>query len=238
MPDPIGYSATFNFAGYQAQNPTRPLPGLSLDVELANVSAAIASLIDAVVSVRRSDGRLANGVVGVDQIDSDLLARLNNIQAATFLDISPTTLATLQAAIAGVANDKLVTPLRTADAIAALRPYASQIQAQAGAATDVVMSPARTADYFNARVRAGQVSVQVAGGSLSAGTETSFTITVLGAVAGQPVFIGLPAVGLPANCILAYAAVTAADTVTVTIRNLDGGAATFTLQTYRAAVLV
>ena len=95
MPDPIGYSATFNFAGYQAQNPTRPLPGLSLDVELANVSAAIASLIDAVVSVRRSDGRLANGVVGVDQIDSDLLARLNNIQAATFLDISPTTLATL-----------------------------------------------------------------------------------------------------------------------------------------------
>lgn len=150
MADPIGYSVSYSFSGWQANNPSLPLPAGSVDNEFSNVSASIATLVDAVVSIRRSDGMLKNGLVGPDQLSPDLLARMDNIQSVTFIDISPTAIATQVEAEAGVANDKLMTPLRVVNTIDAKRQFASQGEAQAGVSADKVMSPLRTADALSA----------------------------------------------------------------------------------------
>jgi hypothetical protein len=72
MADPTGYTVSYSFGGFQANNPTTPLPAPALDNELANAAAAIATLISAVKDVRRSDGALKNGIVTFDSFASGL----------------------------------------------------------------------------------------------------------------------------------------------------------------------
>lgn len=150
MADPIGYSVSYSFSGWQASNPALPLPGQRVDDELANVSTSIATLVTSVTSIRRSDGLLKNGLVGVDQLSADLLARLDNIQSVTFIDISPTALASQVEAESGVNNDKLMTPLRVVNTLDSKRAFASQGEAQAGSISDKVVSPLRVKDAVEA----------------------------------------------------------------------------------------
>ena len=63
MADPEGYVPQYDFSGFQATNPTQPLPGHELDVELQNVSEAIGQTQTALSDIRRPDGKLKNGVV-------------------------------------------------------------------------------------------------------------------------------------------------------------------------------
>lgn len=66
------YIVSYSFAGFQANNPTTPLPGASLDNELAGAATAVASLIEALSNIRRSDGTLQNGVVTFDSFELGL----------------------------------------------------------------------------------------------------------------------------------------------------------------------
>lgn len=68
MADPDGYEPQYDFSAYQATNPKRPLPGHELDVELHDISNAMGSTQDALADIRRSDGRLQNGIVDADAI--------------------------------------------------------------------------------------------------------------------------------------------------------------------------
>lgn len=68
MADPDGYEPQYDFSAYQAANPKRPLPGHELDVELHDISNAIGSTQTALADIRRSDGRLQNGIVDADAI--------------------------------------------------------------------------------------------------------------------------------------------------------------------------
>jgi hypothetical protein len=71
MADPISYSRTFSFTGYQTATPQNPLPGVNVDVELDEIAGAVGSLVAAVQDVRRSDGKLQNGSVTKDALSPD-----------------------------------------------------------------------------------------------------------------------------------------------------------------------
>jgi microcystin-dependent protein len=74
MSDPTAFTRTTSFRNFQTANPTDPLPGNSLDVELNNVKTTTDSLRSAIMGVRRSDGSLQNAIVTADSLDESALA--------------------------------------------------------------------------------------------------------------------------------------------------------------------
>lgn len=72
MSDPSPYIVSYSFGGYQANNPSSPLPGLQVDNELAAVAASIGTMVAAIMDVRRSDGKLQNGIVTFDALHESL----------------------------------------------------------------------------------------------------------------------------------------------------------------------
>lgn len=74
MSDPTKYTRDYSFTDYQASNPSAPLPGLQVDAELEDVEASIGEIVDAIKDVRRSDGKLKNGIVTVDSLDPTVAA--------------------------------------------------------------------------------------------------------------------------------------------------------------------
>ena len=146
------YTLTYSFAGWQALNPSKPLPAANVDVQFSDVSASITSIIQAVNQIRRSDGKLENGTVTFDSLDPQLVALFGGTNDILVPDINPAAFAAQVEAETGVSNDKIMTPLRTAQAIDAQRPLASQGQAESGTDTsDTVMTPRRVRDSINAR---------------------------------------------------------------------------------------
>jgi len=72
MADPTKYVTEFDFSGYQSTNPSSPLPGPSVDNELANVETSIDEIVDAITDIRRSDGALVNGIVTRDALADEV----------------------------------------------------------------------------------------------------------------------------------------------------------------------
>lgn len=70
MPYPTKYTRQYDFQSYQVSNPTRPLPGNQVNVDLNAVKQSLAETIDFLKTSIRADGRLANGSVGVNQLDA------------------------------------------------------------------------------------------------------------------------------------------------------------------------
>lgn len=151
MADPETYAPGYSFSGYQATNPALPLPAQEIDRELATLETVLQSFLDAIIEVRRADGNLQNGIVTWDGLAEDVQARiLGSDPRVTNADINPAAYATQIEAEAGVANDRLMTPLRVGQALDALRAFSSQAQAQAGTDAQTVLSPVRGVDMLNA----------------------------------------------------------------------------------------
>lgn len=72
MANPTPYAISYSFTDWQTTNPTTPLPAPRLDVELENIATALGSTQSALADLRRSDGALQNGIVGVDALDDAL----------------------------------------------------------------------------------------------------------------------------------------------------------------------
>lgn len=72
MSDPTKYFPSYNFTGYQTINPTAPLPAPQVDTQFNNISTALSQTIDGLMDIRRSDGKLKNGIVGPDAISPAL----------------------------------------------------------------------------------------------------------------------------------------------------------------------
>ena len=90
MADPVPYVRDFGFTDYQSINPDLPLPGISVDVELDAVQTSVGEIIDALATVRRSDGNLQDGVVSWDGLSDDVKARITGDDArVTIGDINP-----------------------------------------------------------------------------------------------------------------------------------------------------
>lgn len=70
MTYPTKYTRQYDFQSYQGSNPTRPLPGDKVNVDLNAVNASISEIVEFLKTSIRADGRLATGSVGVNQLDA------------------------------------------------------------------------------------------------------------------------------------------------------------------------
>lgn len=68
MTDPTNYTPSFSFSDFQSNSPSAPLPAPPLDNELADIAAAVATIVSAVKDIRRNDGALPNGIVTFDSL--------------------------------------------------------------------------------------------------------------------------------------------------------------------------
>jgi hypothetical protein len=72
MTNPSPYVVSYSFSGFQASNPTTPLPAPALDNELANIATAIAAVDAFAQNVIRADGALQNNIVTFDSLEVGL----------------------------------------------------------------------------------------------------------------------------------------------------------------------
>lgn len=72
MAYPNGYERDYGFQNYQDTHPQNPLPGDQLDAQLDAVGEKTADIAAFLRKALRSDGSIANGSVGVDQLAADL----------------------------------------------------------------------------------------------------------------------------------------------------------------------
>lgn len=68
MTAPAPYNRVFNFSDFQAVSPTTPLPGPEVDAELNAVKITTDQIEQALGQIQKSDGTLANGIVGINQL--------------------------------------------------------------------------------------------------------------------------------------------------------------------------
>lgn len=68
MANPPIFQPGFNYSNWQATNPTKPLPAQQVDNDFANAARSVNQAISAIGDVRRSDGKLKNGIVGPDAL--------------------------------------------------------------------------------------------------------------------------------------------------------------------------
>lgn len=68
MTQPTPFNRSFSFTNFQAVNPTTPLPGNSLDVELNNVKTTSDQILASLVHLQNDDGSVANGSIGLNQL--------------------------------------------------------------------------------------------------------------------------------------------------------------------------
>jgi hypothetical protein len=80
MADPTKYQPGYDYSDFEQNNPTEPKPGGQLDNDFANIATSINETIDALKTVRRSDGKLANGIVTFDSLSTSIKAVLGEEQ--------------------------------------------------------------------------------------------------------------------------------------------------------------
>lgn len=73
MANPTPYERGYSFAGFQANNPQKPLPGQKVDEELDNIERTTTDLISGLADIRRSDGKLKNGIVTLDALSPEVV---------------------------------------------------------------------------------------------------------------------------------------------------------------------
>lgn len=70
MAQPQSYTPSHSFVADEATNPN--FPGAPLDVEFANIKTTLQQILANLAVIQRDDGALANGAVGIDQLDATL----------------------------------------------------------------------------------------------------------------------------------------------------------------------
>ena len=174
MADPNPYVVSYDFSGYQSGNPDRPLPAAAVDIQFDDIATASAEAVSAIVTIRRADGGLQNMVVTWDSLTDDVKNRiLGSDPRVTVADINPSAFANTAEATAGVANDRIMTPLRVSEALGAQRAYASQGEAEAGVENTKVLTALRVKQALDAlRALASQAEAE-------AGVENTKVLTSL-----------------------------------------------------------
>ena len=77
MSYPEEYDRSFDFAAYQNANPTRPLPGARVNIDLDTLANRLLSTQSFIEGITRSDGALANESVGLDGLDDSVALGFN-----------------------------------------------------------------------------------------------------------------------------------------------------------------
>lgn len=74
MSQPPAYSRLFSFTGFSASSPNAQQPGVSLDAEFNAILNTVSVVRTNLALIQRDDGAIANGSVGINQLDSTGLA--------------------------------------------------------------------------------------------------------------------------------------------------------------------
>lgn len=78
MSQPTSYTRGYSFTDFAAANPSRPLPGVKVDVELDAVERTLDQTLANLAKLQRDDGALANASVGVQQLAATTLALIGS----------------------------------------------------------------------------------------------------------------------------------------------------------------
>lgn len=151
MAEPFIYTPTYSYSGYQASNPTRPLPAPKVDNDFAKISQSTSEIALALRDIRRSDGKLQNGLVTIQSLESSLSALIAAVPglaaaaavSATAAAASAGSAAVSAAAAEGSANVATAAAQRALENATGL-VIATQAQAEAGVLNDKGMTPLRT----------------------------------------------------------------------------------------------
>jgi hypothetical protein len=85
LSDPTKYVPGYSYSGWQANNPSKPLPAGQVDNDFAKIKITTDQTIDALADIRRSDGDLNNGIVTIDSLAPDVLGLFSD--AASGADV-------------------------------------------------------------------------------------------------------------------------------------------------------
>lgn len=113
MANPTKYQPSYSFTGWQAYNPSRPLPAVNVDVEFQNLQLTLDEIIAALAQVRRSDGKLGNASVDLAALSDEVLRQLGGGGGSGGNVI----FATKAQAEAGTSDAVVMSPLRVKEAI-------------------------------------------------------------------------------------------------------------------------
>ncbi|MBB3938150.1 hypothetical protein [Aureimonas phyllosphaerae] len=111
MANPTRYQPSYSFTGWQAYNPSRPLPATNIDVEFQNLQLTTNQIIDAFSDLRRSDGKLVSGIVDLASLSDEVLSKLGGGAGGGVV------FATQVQAEAGTSSAVVMSPLRVKQAI-------------------------------------------------------------------------------------------------------------------------
>ena len=81
MADPTKFVPGFDYSDFEQSNPTLPKPGAQLDNDFENIKQTTDQTIDALKQIRRSDGKLKNGIVTADSLSPGLIIGIETPQA-------------------------------------------------------------------------------------------------------------------------------------------------------------
>jgi hypothetical protein len=77
MAQPNPYNRAYNFANFQSENPTTPLPATQLEIELSRIKAVIDQIRTSIAFMQRDDYAIANRSVGYDQLKTEVEIGVN-----------------------------------------------------------------------------------------------------------------------------------------------------------------
>jgi len=73
MANPTPFAPSYDFSDFAARNPATPLPGDQVDIQFSAIQRTTDQTITALSDIRRSDGKLKNGVVTPDSLSAGLV---------------------------------------------------------------------------------------------------------------------------------------------------------------------
>jgi hypothetical protein len=153
MAAPTPYELAYDFTAFQTSNPTTPLPADKVEIEFNAIALTTDEIIANLGLIQRSDGELANGSVGEDQLSAGILAILGagtgeistlaaldtEISALYAIRANITTVAGISANVTTVAgiDDEVTTVAGMSSAITTVNANATNINTVAGVSASV-----------------------------------------------------------------------------------------------------
>lgn len=152
MAYPTKYARQYDYQSYQNANPTRPLPGDKVNVDLNYIVGAIDEIVEFQKLLQNSDGSLANNSVTLDQLDPTIAASFGDLSSLAdvqaLVDQADADVASTAADAAQTTADRAAAASSATDAAASATDAAASATASASSASDAAASAAAAA--FNA----------------------------------------------------------------------------------------
>lgn len=207
-----------------------------LDAELDDISLSVNEICGNLALIQRDDGRLANGSVGVDQLEASVRFGFNAVS-----DWAP--------AVKYVANDGVwyegalyrcieghTSSVSFDDSkwsqIVDFAPVLGEAEESASEAAESAIEAADSAASILGKVLTASGTHDF--GSIAAGGAASLVTSVTGAAVGDPVALGLSA---GSNAVVATAHVSAANSVTIKVVNASSVTQEIGSRDWKVAVL-